>query len=252
MAKFRRTRLLVVGSVVLVVGLGAAGAVAATKALSPSDESQAVITDAASQLGVTPAALSSALQKALEKRIDAAVVAGLLTKDQAAALEQRIESGGFPLFWPGVLGGHMPGFGFGHPGHPASLDAAASYLGLSEADLRSQLASGKTLADVAKAKGKSVSGLVDAMVAPAEKQIDQAVSDGKLTTEQAAAMKSSLRDRVTKLVNGDLAHSQWHPGMATPNTGSPHAWPPDTDGSHGFMPWRGPRTPSTSTSGPNL
>jgi ribosomal protein S20 len=250
--KLRRTRLLVAGLVVLVVALGAAGAVAATKAFSPSEESQAVITDAASQLGVTPAALSSALRKALEKRIDAAVAAGLLTKDQAAALKQRIESGSFPLVGPGLFGGHGPGFGFGHPGHLASLDAAAAYLGLSEVELRSQLASSKTLADVANAQGKSVSGLVDAMVSSAEKRIDQAVSDGKLTTEQAAAMKSSLRDRVTQLVNGDLAHSRWRPGMATPGTGSPRGWPPDMDGAHGFMPWLGPKAPSASTSGPNL
>ena len=57
---------LVVGiAVALIVGLGAAGAIAATKVLSPSEESKAVIDDAAAQLGVQPSELSSALKQAM-------------------------------------------------------------------------------------------------------------------------------------------------------------------------------------------
>ena len=47
----------------LLVGLGAAGAIAASHVLSPSDESKAVIDDAASQLGVKPTELSNALKR---------------------------------------------------------------------------------------------------------------------------------------------------------------------------------------------
>ena len=47
----------------LVVGLGAAGAVAASRVLSPSEESKAVIEDAAGQLGVQPDELSDALKR---------------------------------------------------------------------------------------------------------------------------------------------------------------------------------------------
>ena len=39
-----------------------------------------------------------------------------------------------------------------------SLAAAATYLGLTEAELRTELQAGKTLAQVAKAKDKSVDG----------------------------------------------------------------------------------------------
>ena len=49
----------------LVVALGATGAVAASRALSSSEESKAVIEDAASQLGVQPDDLSDALKEAL-------------------------------------------------------------------------------------------------------------------------------------------------------------------------------------------
>ena len=65
----------------LVVGLGAAGAIAASRMLSPSEESKAVIDDAAAQLGVKPQALSDALKQALKNRVDEAVDAGALTKE---------------------------------------------------------------------------------------------------------------------------------------------------------------------------
>ena len=139
----------------IVVGLGAAGAVAASKAFSPSEESKAVIDDAAGQLGVEPDALSDALKQALKNRLDAAVEAGRLSEEQANALKERIDSGdGLPLFG-GMRGGPNPG----HFGHIGNLEAAAAYLGLTQAELREQLAD-KTLAEIAKDKGKSVDGFV--------------------------------------------------------------------------------------------
>src|SRR5262245_30210227 len=48
----------------------------------------------------------------------------------------------------------------GRPDHPGPA-AIASYLGLSPAQLREQLKAGKTLAQIAVAQGKSVSGLED-------------------------------------------------------------------------------------------
>lgn len=189
--------------VALVVGLGAAAAIAADGVLSPSEESKAVIDDAASQLGVEPAELSGALRQALKNRIDAAVAAGRLTEGQATELKERIDTEDFPL-----LGRGGPGLGFdGHGpslmGHGEMLAAASSYLGLTEAELRSQLAD-KTLAEIAKENGKSVSGLVNAMVASAEKSIDEAVADGNLTSEQAGLIKAGLEEHITARVNGEL------------------------------------------------
>jgi hypothetical protein len=84
----RRSKITVVAGAsavaLLVVGLGAAGAIAASHILSPGDESKAIIGDAATQLGVKPQALSNALRKALQNRIDDAVAAGRLTKEQGA------------------------------------------------------------------------------------------------------------------------------------------------------------------------
>src|SRR6478609_8158764 len=162
-----------------VAGLAVAGggaAVAANQLGSPKQESQAVLNDAAKQLGVQPSALSAALKKALENRVDDAVAAGRLTKAQGDELKQRIESGDMPLF-----GGPGLGPGFHHHGPFGGLDAAATYLGLTDAQLRTQLESGKSLADVAKAQGKTVDGLVQAMVDAAKKKLDAAVAAGRLT-----------------------------------------------------------------------
>ncbi len=56
---------------------------------------------------------------------------------------------------------------------------------MTEAQLRTELMNGKTLAQVAKDKGKSVDGLVNALVADAKTRIDAAVKAGRLTQAQA-------------------------------------------------------------------
>jgi hypothetical protein len=97
---------------------------------------------------------------------------------------------------------------FGRPGPALGvhvrvdlIQTTATYLGISVADLRTQLRSGKTLAAVAAATaGKTKDGLIAAIVAAETAQIDKAVADGKLTADQAAKIKSGLTERVTAMV----------------------------------------------------
>ena len=101
------------------------------------------------------------LKKALANRVDAAVAAGQITKAQGDEMKARIAAGEVPLVGVGV--GHGRGHhGLGH--HFADLDAAASYLGVTEAALLTSLRDGSTLAEIAKDKGKSVDGLKAALV----------------------------------------------------------------------------------------
>lgn len=78
-------------------------------------------------------------------------------------------------------------------GENSPMTAAASYLGLSPTDLRTQLHNGTSLADVAAAQGKSASGLQDAMIAAMSTNLD---ANTTLTAEEKAAdlaqMKSHL------------------------------------------------------------
>jgi len=194
-------RKLVAGAAVagLAVAGGGAAAVAATQTGSPQEDSKAVVEDAAKQLGVQPSELSNALKQALKNRIDAAVKAGRLTEEQGKELKERVDSEAFPLLGPGLRGGHHgPGGGFFHHG----LDAAADYLGITEAQLRQQLEDGATLAEAAKKAGKSVDGLVDALVADVEKKLNEAQAAGRITAAQKQQALKELRERVTDVVNG--------------------------------------------------
>ena len=100
-----------------------------------------------------------------------------------------------------------PGFGFGHDGHVGfgvqgdPLAAAATFLGLTTADLRTKLQGGQTLAQIATAAGKTRDALIQALVNDAKAKIEQAKTDGKLTADQATHLESGLADRIAKLVD---------------------------------------------------
>ena len=198
----KRTKLAAGAGAALAV-VGAGGAVAANR-LSPNEESRAVVEDAAKQLGVDPAKLSDALRRALENRIDEAVKAGRLSEEQGEAMKQRVESDDFPLFGGPALGPR--GFGHGGLGHHGfrDLDAAATFLGVEEDALRDRLRGGDTLAEVAKDEGKSVDGLVTAIVAATTKRLDEAVAAGRITKAQREEIVAGLKERTTAIVNGEF------------------------------------------------
>jgi hypothetical protein len=202
-------RKLVIGVAAGLLLAGASGAFAAGKLSSPKEESQAVINDAAKRLGIAPAKLSDALKKALEARVDAAVADGRMTKAEGDALKERIEAGDVPLF---AGGRHHGGPGFGHRGAAAGVEGAAKYIGITEAQLRIELQNGKTRADVAKAHGKSVDGLVDVLVAEAKTKLNAEVKAGRLTGAQANDMLAELEEHITDFVNGSVPARPFGPG----------------------------------------
>mgnify|MGYP006268146681 FL=1 len=71
-------------------------------------------------------------------------------------------------------------------------------LGITEATLTSRLQAGDSLATIAGAKKDA---LITALVALETKEIDDAVTAGKLTAAQATTMKANVKDRVTSMVN---------------------------------------------------
>jgi hypothetical protein len=82
------------------------------------------------------------------------------------------------------------------------LAIAVAYLGITPARLLADLRSGKTLAQVAGAtNGRSVSGLVDRIVAARETALAGAVASGGLTPAQEKADLASLRTRVAARVS---------------------------------------------------
>jgi hypothetical protein len=256
--KFR----LILGTLAVAVVVSGGAAYAASRDDSPQARSQAIVNDAAGTLGVDPTKLSDALKKALENQVDAQVTAGTLTQTQADAIKKRIEDGTQPIFGGGGPGGRGgfggpgrgfggpgfghrgrggPGFAFGGLGLMGGITDVATYLGLTPADLGTQLRAGKTLADIATAQGKTVDGLKAAITAAATKQLDAAVTAGKLTSAQETKVLAGLATRLDDLVNGKLMrhgfggrHGGWGgpgksgtpPPATNPPAPAPASWSP--------------------------
>jgi hypothetical protein len=197
-------RIVLIASLAALAAAGVAGgALAASGTFDPAAEKQAFLNDAAGRLGVSSEKLDAALKAAAIDRVDAALAAGRITKDEADAMKAAISSGKLPLgvpLGPGLGGEHMGGF------HTlgGTLDAAAKYLGLTVDQLQTQLQSGKSLADIAKAQGKSVDGLKQALTADLKTKLDEAVKDGHLTRSQADAIMEKVSASLDDLINGTL------------------------------------------------
>jgi hypothetical protein len=194
--------------VALVAVASAGGAYAATQSSTNPRQAyledvakrrQAYLDDVAKRLNVSPAKLRAALKGALIDRLNAAVKRGQLTQAQANKIEQRIEQSGSLPFLVGPPGR------FSFPARPllaaGAVGAAAKYLGLTDAKLFGELSDGKSLAQIAKAQGKSVSGLEQAIISSETTRLNQLESKGIITKAQEQLLLSRLSEKVSRLVN---------------------------------------------------
>lgn len=179
------------------------------------------------------AAAASAPVDRIKSALSGLVTDKTLTQAQADKVASTLESAGIGR------GGHGPGGGFG--GHGADLSAAATALGMTEADLRTALESGKTLAQVATDKKVSVDTLVAALVKAETARIAQEVTDKKLTQAQADERLADLKARITDRVNSTRPT---RPEGAKGDGGPKGGGGPDGDGG----PNGGGATPSASPS----
>jgi hypothetical protein len=160
--------------------------------------------------GKSTAGLIDALVTHEKAEIADAVKAGKLTQAQADTITPTLQQR-FTDFVNNTRPAH--GFGPGGPRGFGGLDAAATYLGITEQALFTQLRSGKTLAQIANAtSGKSAAGLIAALVADAKQHL-------------GANAPSDLQQRITDLVNGV------RPAGAPDDHGG---WGPPHGGAFGF------------------
>lgn len=195
--------------------LVAGGTGAAIAAVSKDDRSQAeqaILEDAAKRLDVTPQKLRDALAAAQDSQLDRAVKDGKITQARADAIKARRKQsgrvlGGGAFGGPPVLGRGSPrhrgpGRGFAPRGRAfgvrPGLDLARA-LGLTRAQLREQLRAGRSIADIAKAQGKSLPDVRTALKASAKRRLDEAVAGGKLTRERADRLRARIDDRIDRI-----------------------------------------------------
>ena len=83
----------------------------------------------------------------------------------------------------------------------ASLDVAASALGLTTVELQAELKTGRTLAQVAAARGTPVAALANSIAGAAATTLASAVAKGELTQGRAQAALVSLPWQVTRIIS---------------------------------------------------
>jgi hypothetical protein len=120
----------------------------------------------------------------------------------------------------------------GNAEHADHLNLIATTIGIPVATLETRLAAGESLATIAGAK---TSSLIAALAAEATKEIDAAVTSGRITAAQATAFKANLTTQISAMVNSTRGlgggmglmnegrgHGRGHghghgPGMGMPN-----------------------------------
>ena len=124
------------------------------------------------------------------------VDAGTITQAQADAVKDALSKAR-----PAFPGGRKPEGRFGGPlgKDPAKIAAA---LGMTEADLKAGLMSGKTLAQLATEHGKDPAAIAQIIIDDVNARIDAALSAGRITQAQADQMKADAKAHADDIVNG--------------------------------------------------
>jgi len=160
-------------------------------------------------LGISVEEYDVAVGQAREQVLDKAVEEGDLTQEQADRIRERADGGlGAGMMGRGMMGRGMMGRGMMGEMMDDSEDSliavAADKLGMTVDELKTQLKDGKTVADLAKEKGVDLQTIVDAFMAARQETLNQAVTDGKMTQEQADKMLENMREMIEDHLNGEM------------------------------------------------
>lgn len=206
---------------VLLVGAAALAQTGDGTGRTATDYRQAFLDRLAAILGVDRSRLDGAVRQAGGDVIGQMEQDGVLSAQQADWMRQRIEQGDWPAWGMGHWGRHRGWHGGWKGIGNAELDAAAGALGITRDELTAQLKDGKTLGEIADARGVDRQKVQDAVVAAYKQRLDQAVQNGDLTQKQA----DNLLQRFSSLniMDKPLGRCGWKTG-----TGSGGATPSGT------------------------
>jgi hypothetical protein len=163
---------------------------------------------------------------------------------------------------PGLGGPDDGGPGDGGPGRSgfgSNLDAVANLLGISLADLQTALQDGQTLAQIAKAHGKTPNDVIDTLVAGVKAHFEADVASGEHTQAEADQFIAAFTSQISDFVNngtvfpgrggsiiGGVPGAGGFPGVGGPSDGGPNDGGPNDGGPNDGGPVGGlPVTPTT-------
>ena len=223
-----------------------------------------LLQDAATAIGIT----EQALQTDLQSGQTVAQVAGANSKtaqdvitalvgDETTAINNLVSGGKITSSQATQIESHLtqmvtafvnqtrpaapPSLGFGGSGQQAALQAAATTIGVTPSALESDLASGQTVASVAKAHDVSASTVISAVTTAVDNQISSLESSGKISSSEASALTAEVAARVTEWVDNSYPGWPLGPFGAGPSSGIP------LPGGHSGSWWGASPSPSAST-----
>src|SRR2546430_6626865 len=144
------------------------------------------------EISKSQAEINSAFQKAIADTLADEVKSNQITQAQADAIKKKLANQ-----TPCALPAAAP-HGGGHKADIAAymqqyVAAAASALGITEAQLKADLAGGQSLSQVATAQKVSEADFRTKLINNLKPPLDKAVTDKKLTADQAKAIVSRLQ-----------------------------------------------------------
>ena len=181
------------GPLLASAGVGQTNTIAASTPAATNPYCQQYLQDLANRLHVSVSTLQQDKLASAEDVLAQLVKDGKLTQNQANQIKQRLEShkacsgNGRGLWGRGVtmqsLKQYLPGV----------ATQVAQGLHMNANQLVSQLHSGKSLSDIAKAQGVSSSQLQTIVTNAIQSAVNKAVSDGNLTQQQATNIMQKLQ-----------------------------------------------------------
>jgi DNA-binding CsgD family transcriptional regulator len=236
----RFTKVAVAAGLVVATGAGVLGLTGFASAQVARSNSAVVaksdrpspIAEAVTALGMTEAELKTELQAgksiadvAKAKNIDLDTVIAKLTAAFKAHLDEEVASGkhtqaeadaklaefstrvttmvnapGLPM--RGGKGGHGPGGKGGHGPQKFATAQLATTLKLTEAELQTQLKSGKTIKQIADAQNVDIADVKTTLTAAFKAHLDEEVASGEHTQAEADAKLAEFKTRLDDRVNG--------------------------------------------------
>ncbi|WP_029422104.1 LysM peptidoglycan-binding domain-containing protein [Alicyclobacillus macrosporangiidus] len=152
--------------------------------------------------GISEQTLISDLEADFKQHLDQAVQNGKLTADKEQTMLQKFDANVQKLVESKLNQIAKKPEGFGPM---PQLAEVANILGIDQTTLKSDLQSGQTLAQIANSKGISEQTLISDLESALKQKLDQAVQNGKLTSQQEQQMLQKFESNAQKFVESKFA-----------------------------------------------
>ncbi|OPY58361.1 MAG: hypothetical protein A4E55_00945 [Pelotomaculum sp. PtaU1.Bin035] len=159
-----------------------------------SDMYQSFVSKLAANLGIEQSVVTAALDTTKKQMLDEAVQQGKITQEYADRISSNSDWGfcGGIGFLNGKFKGQGKFKGEGFAGKGPNLNGIASILGITADELKAEMESGKNVEQIATEHGMTMDQIHEKMLELKKTEISQAVTDGKISQEQADKMLQRL------------------------------------------------------------